>query len=77
MLRGGSDANIAFLDLCALLKRLGFEERTRGSHHVFRKAGVPVMINLQSESGKAKPCQVRQVRRVITEHRLAGEGSDG
>ena len=33
ILRGTSDANIAFNDLRQLLRRLGFEERIRGSHH--------------------------------------------
>ncbi len=37
ILRGTSDANIAFDELCQLLIRLGFEERIRGSHHTFRK----------------------------------------
>jgi len=40
VLRGTSDANISFDDLCGLVKRFGFEERTRGSHHVFRKEGI-------------------------------------
>ncbi len=40
ILQGASDANILFDDLCHLLSQLGFEERTRGSHHIFRKEGV-------------------------------------
>jgi virulence-associated protein VapD len=39
ILRGNADANISFDDLCQFLHRLGFEERTRGSHHMFRKQG--------------------------------------
>jgi len=35
LLRGTSDANIGFSDLCGLLKRLGFSERVRGDHHFF------------------------------------------
>jgi len=46
VLRGAADANIAFEDLCALLTRLGFERRTRGSHNAFRKAGIVEIINL-------------------------------
>jgi predicted RNA binding protein YcfA (HicA-like mRNA interferase family) len=72
ILRGASDANIAFDDLCQLLKRLGFEERIRSSHHLFRKAGVEEKINLQREGNKAKPYQVRQVRGVIIKYNLAG-----
>ncbi|HFE66832.1 MAG TPA: type II toxin-antitoxin system HicA family toxin [Chloroflexi bacterium] len=70
ILRGTSDANISFKDLRQLLHRLGFEERVRGSHHVFRKAGVAEKINLQKAGSKAKPYQVRQVRAVILKYRL-------
>lgn len=72
VLRGRSDANIAFRDLCTLLTRLGFEERVSGGHHVFRKAGIRELINLQKDGNKAKPYQVRQVRRIILEYKLAG-----
>ena len=70
ILRGASDASIPFDDLCQLLRRLGFEERIRGSHHLFRKAGVEERINLQREGSKAKAYQVRQVRGVILRHHL-------
>ena len=70
VLRGTSDANISFSDLCGLVKRFGFEERTRGSHHVFRKAGVEEKINLQRDDDKAKPYQVRQVRTLILKYKL-------
>jgi predicted RNA binding protein YcfA (HicA-like mRNA interferase family) len=67
---GKSDANIAFEDLCNLLLHFGFELRTRGSHHVFRKAGIAEKINLQRDGNKAKPYQVRQVRNVIVRYKL-------
>jgi virulence-associated protein VapD len=72
ILRGNADANISFEDLCQLLHRLGFEERTRGSHHMFRKQGVEEKINLQREGNKAKVYQVRQVRAVILRYKLGG-----
>ena len=72
---GRSDANIDFSDLRALLLHLGFEERTRGSHHIFRRADVEERINLQRQGNKAKPYQVRQVRTVILRYRL-GEVTD-
>jgi predicted RNA binding protein YcfA (HicA-like mRNA interferase family) len=53
LLGGRPDANIRFGDLCNLLKSLGFEERTRGSHHVYVKQGVEDMVNLQREGSKA------------------------
>ena len=72
ILRGGSDANVRFDDLCKLLADLGFDERIRGSHHVFVKPGVDQLINLQREGNKAKPYQVRQVRSVILRYQLGG-----
>jgi hypothetical protein len=70
VLRGTSDTNIQFDDLRHLLLRLGFEERIRGSHHMFRRRGVEEKINLQRDDGKAKPYQVRQVRAVILRYKL-------
>jgi predicted RNA binding protein YcfA (HicA-like mRNA interferase family) len=70
-----SDVNIRFDDLCHLLSSLGFEMRVRGSHHIFRKAGVEEKINLQREGSEAKPYQVRQVRAVILKYRLGGQES--
>lgn len=71
VLRGTSDAAIAFSDLCQLLSALGFQERIRGSHHIFSRDGVVEIMNLQSKGGKAKPYQVKQVRRVILKYKLA------
>ena len=57
-------------NLCDLFIRLGFERRIRGSHNVFRKAGVIEKPNLQRDGNKAKPYQVRQVREVILKYKL-------
>jgi len=73
ILSGTSDANIAFKDLCQLLVHFGFEMRTKGSHHIFRKAGIEEKINLQKDGSKAKPYQVKQVRAVILKYKLGGE----
>jgi len=73
ILRGAADANVAFDDLCALLNRVGFEERVRGSHHLFRKQGVIEKINLQRDGSKAKVYQVRQVRSVLLKYKLGGD----
>jgi hypothetical protein len=73
VLRGTSDASIAFDDLCGLLERLGFERRTRGSHNVFRRPGVMEKPNLQRAGSKAKVYQVRQVRDIILRYRLGDE----
>jgi len=73
ILRGESDANTPFDDLRSVLVRLGFDERVRGSHHLYRKEGVEEKINLQRGGSKAKLYQVRQVRAIILKYHLAGE----
>jgi len=47
VLAGASDANIRFAELRTLLLRFAFEERVRGSHHIFWKEGVEEILNLQ------------------------------
>ena len=63
ILTGSSDRNIAFDDLCYVLKKLGFVERIRGSHHIFRRDVIIDKINLQRDGNKAKAYQVRQVKK--------------
>jgi predicted RNA binding protein YcfA (HicA-like mRNA interferase family) len=76
ILRGVSDANINFNQLRNLLKQLGFRERIRGDHHIFSKANVVEIVNIQPKSGKAKPYQVKQVRGLLVKYRLAGEHNE-
>ena len=73
ILRGASEANIDFQDLRQFLNGLGFEERIRGSHHIFTKESVMEIINLQAKGSKEKPYQVKQVRNLILKYKLAGE----
>ena len=68
-----SDASVSFDGMCALLKRLGFEERIRGGHHVYTMNGVEEILNLQPRMGKGKPYQVKQVRDVILRYNLTLE----
>jgi hypothetical protein len=70
VLRGVSDANIRFDDLCHLLGRLGFNERVCGDHHIFFRNGVEEILNLQPRNALSKPYQVRQVRDVVTRYGL-------
>lgn len=53
ILRGVSDANIAFQDIRGMLLYMGFDERIRGSHHVYRKEGIEEKINIQRAGNKA------------------------
>lgn len=76
VLRGTSDANIRFADLCNLLNALGFEQREKGSHRIFWRDEVEEIVNVQPlANGKAKPYQVRQIRDIIVRYRL-GEYQD-
>jgi hypothetical protein len=73
ILRGTSDANIPFNGMRSLLRNLGFQERIRGSHHIFTREGVEEILNLQPRAGgKAKLYQVRQVRQLILKYHLGG-----
>jgi predicted RNA binding protein YcfA (HicA-like mRNA interferase family) len=65
-----SDANVPFETLCALLRRLGFDERIKGDHHIFTKDAVEEILNLQPKDAKGKPYQVKQVREVILKYQL-------
>jgi len=76
VLRGASDANIRFGDLRNLLAVLGFEERIKGSHHIFTLEGREAALNLQPVGSKAKAYQVRRVRQIIIEHNLANDEED-
>lgn len=73
ILRGASDANIPFDGLCGLLRHMGFDERVRGSHHIYSKEGVEEIINLQPLGARAKAYQVKQVRGIILKYKLGGE----
>lgn len=76
ILRGASDANIHFDGLCGLLRHLGFDERIRGSHHIFTRDGVEEILNLQPVGSKAKAYQVKQVRGVILRYGLGGTSDE-
>jgi len=76
ILRGTSDANVRFADLRRLLRSLDFNERIRGSHHIFTRHDVAEILNLQPKGSKAKPYQVKQVRHVILKYKLGGKVGD-
>jgi len=73
ILSGLSDKNVSFFELCNVLKYLGFEERIKGSHHIFFKEGIEDILNLQPKKTKAKPYQVKQVRSIILRHKIRGK----
>lgn len=69
-MNGNSDADIAFEDLCNLLKQLDFQVRVHGDHYIFTKDDIVEIINLQPVNTKAKPYQVKQVRNLLRTYHL-------
>ncbi len=74
IIKGNTDKNIGFEELRNLLLRLGFDERIKGSHHIFTRSGIEEIINLQpGPDNKAKPYQVKQVRELLVNYRLLAQ----
>jgi HicA toxin of bacterial toxin-antitoxin, len=71
LLDSAKDYGHRFSDVVGFLEATGWRRRTKGSHHIFTRPGVPLLLNLQPEhSGKAKAYQVRQVRHVLLKFKL-------
>ncbi|MBS4029301.1 MAG: type II toxin-antitoxin system HicA family toxin [Ignavibacteriales bacterium] len=49
---------------------MGFEERIKGSHHIYFKEYVEEIINIQPKGSQAKPYQVKQIRNLILKYKL-------
>jgi len=63
--------NIRFSEAVALAEGFGFRlDRVSGSHHIFIRAGVSELVNLQEVDGKAKPYQLRQLLKIIEKYNL-------
>ncbi len=75
ILSGRSDGNIGFTDLCEFLLHAGFEERIKGDHHIFTRNGIEEIINIQPAKNKAKPYQVKQIRKLLVKYKI-GEKDD-
>lgn len=72
ILKGTSDTNIRFEEICNLLSKLGFSNRIKGSHHIFFKEKIIEIINIQpTREGKCKPYQVKQIRDLIVKYKLS------
>ncbi|HEX9670844.1 MAG TPA: type II toxin-antitoxin system HicA family toxin [Thermoanaerobaculia bacterium] len=74
-LRKGHVQNVDFAAFCDLLEGLGFHcVRIKGSHHHFRRPGLPEKMTVQPDRGKAKPYQIRQLLGLIEDYNLRLEG---
>jgi len=77
VLSGLSDKNIRFGELRKLILSLGFDERVKGDHHIFSKADITEIMNLQPlKDGKAKAYQIKQVRSITLKYKLHKEAKD-
>ena len=67
--------NIGFSDAVTIAKAFGFRlDRINGSHHIFVRADIPELVNLQNHKGKAVPYQVKQLLQIIERYNLQMEG---
>lgn len=66
------EKNVTFEELISLVVLLGFSlKNITGSHRVYTKTGIEEIVNLQEgKNGKAKPYQVKEVRKIINERGL-------
>ena len=73
----GAVRNVDFLDMVNLIEGFGFRLiRINGSHHIFGLTGLPKTINLQPDSGDAKPYQIRQFLKLVERYRLTLEDEE-
>lgn len=66
--------NIKFSEAVAVAEAFGFRfSRINGSHNIYVHAGIPELVNLQNNKGKAVPYQVRQLLQIIERYNLQME----
>jgi len=71
LLEASEDYSHRFKDVVSYLQTAGWTMRLKGSHHIFTRPGVLVLLNLQPEkNGNAKGYQIRQIRRMLTQFDL-------
>jgi predicted RNA binding protein YcfA (HicA-like mRNA interferase family) len=76
ILSAQNDSNIKFNDLRKLLIQMGFIERIKGDHFIYKVADIPERINIQPNGNKAKSYQIRQIREIIIKYGLEAMYSD-
>ena len=73
VLSGKQDRNIRFDDLRRIMLKLGFKERIKGDHFIYKRKNFPERINIQPDGNMAKSYQVRQIRNLIRKYNLGDE----
>lgn len=64
--------NIKFSELQLFLEQIGFEHRIKGDHFIYYKNGISEIINIQPDGNKAKPYQIKQIRKLVIKYHLGG-----
>ncbi len=63
--------NVSFADFVLIVEAFGFQlSRISGSHHIFKHASIPELINIQDVDGQVKPYQVRQFLSLVERYSL-------
>ncbi len=66
--------NVKFDDFVLLIEDFGFKlDRTKGSHNIYKRAGISELINIQNFKGEVKPYQIKQFLSLIEKYDLKPE----
>ncbi len=66
--------NVQFNEMETLIKAFGFTlARVSGSHHIYNRADIPEIINIQNRKGQVPTYQVRQFLSLIEQYNLSLE----
>lgn len=66
--------NVQFSEMETLIKAFGFTlARVSGSHHIYNRADIPEIINIQNRKGQVPTYQVRQFLSLIEQYNLSLE----
>lgn len=64
------DSNIRFTDFRNVLLSLGFRERIKGDHFIYKRDDIAERINIQPNGNKAKAYQIKQARLIFEKYGL-------
>lgn len=66
-----NDKNVKYNDFVNLIIKFGFyEDRSVGSHTIFKHKVVKELINIQNFKGEVKPYQIKQFLSLVEKYSL-------
>jgi len=69
--RFAAGGELSFAEFETLLRAFGFLlDRTRGSHRIYKRAGITDRVTIQPQGKAAKAYQVRQFHDIVVLHGL-------